>query len=110
MLPIVVRGTPLPPTFFGHGPSIIHHLYPSDRLEPKPPPKSRSSIMLPIICASTVVNNLEIPRRDRRVTVIDVAKATAANRNTGKDHLWVLTDEGNLALHGAGRTPCYGQT
>ena len=41
-------------------------------------------------------------------TVMDAANATGASRNTVKDHLRALTDQGHLTLHGAGRGTWYG--
>lgn len=51
---------------------------------------------------------LELARERGRVTVMDVAKATGASRNTVKDHLRALTEQGHLTLHGAGRGTWYG--
>lgn len=56
------------------------------------------------------VSILELARERGRVTVMDAAKATGASRNTVKDHLRALTDEGHLILHGAGRGTWYGLT
>jgi Fic family protein len=53
---------------------------------------------------------LELARERGRVTVMEAARATGANRNTVKDHLKVLVDEGHLVLHGAGRGAWYGLT
>ncbi len=53
---------------------------------------------------------LELARERGRVTVMDVAKATGASRNTVKDHLRALTAQGHLTLHGAGRGTWYGLT
>ena len=62
-----------------------------------------SSRAWPTNAAST-----ELARERGRVTVMDAAKATGASRNTVKDHLRALTDEGHLTLHGAGRGTWYG--
>ena len=50
---------------------------------------------------------LELARERGRVTVMDAANATGASRNTIKDHLRALTDQGHLTLHGAGRGTWY---
>ncbi|MBB5536254.1 Fic family protein [Rhizobium giardinii] len=54
------------------------------------------------------VSILELARERGRVTVMDAAKATGASRNTVKDHLRALTEQGHLTLHGAGRGTWYG--
>ncbi|MCJ9752486.1 Fic family protein [Neorhizobium sp. BETTINA12A] len=51
---------------------------------------------------------LELARERGRVTVMDAAKATGASRNTVKDHLRALNEQGHLTLHGAGRGTWYG--
>lgn len=51
---------------------------------------------------------LELAREPGRVTVMDAAKATGASRNTVKDHLRALNEQGHLTLHGAGRGTWYG--
>ncbi|MDP2733295.1 MAG: DUF977 family protein, partial [Hoeflea sp.] len=56
------------------------------------------------------VSILELARERGRVTVMDVARLTGASRNTVKDHLKGLTDQGHLTLHGAGRGTWYGLT
>lgn len=51
---------------------------------------------------------LELARERGRVTVMDAARLTGASRNTVKDHLRALTEQGHLTLHGAGRGTWYG--
>lgn len=51
---------------------------------------------------------LELARERGRVTVIEAARITGASRNTVKDHLKALTEQGHLKLHGAGRGTWYG--
>lgn len=53
------------------------------------------------------VSILELARERGRVTVMDAAKVTGASRNTIKDHLRALTDEGHLILHGVSRGTWY---
>ena len=50
---------------------------------------------------------LELARDHGRVTVAEAAKATGISRNTVKDHLKNLTENGYLARHGAGRGTWY---
>ncbi len=50
---------------------------------------------------------LELAREHGRLTVADAAKATGISRNTVKDHLKNLTENGHLARHGAGRGTWY---
>lgn len=54
------------------------------------------------------VTILELAREHGRVTVLEAARITGASRNTVKDHLKALTDEGYLVQHGAGRGTWYG--
>lgn len=49
------------------------------------------------------VQILELARERGRVTVSEAAKATSASRNTIKDHMKALTEDGQLTRHGAGR-------
>lgn len=51
---------------------------------------------------------LELARERGRVTVMDAANATGASRNTIKDHLRTLAEQGHLTQHGAGRGTWYG--
>lgn len=50
---------------------------------------------------------LQIVRDHGRVTVAEAAKISGTSRNTVKDHLKALTDEGHLQRHGAGRGTWY---
>lgn len=54
------------------------------------------------------VQILELAREHGRVTVGIATKATGVSRNTVRDHLRALTDQGHLTLHGAGRGAWYG--
>lgn len=56
------------------------------------------------------VSILELARERGRVTVADAVKTTGASRNTIKDHLKALVDQGHLTRHGAGRGVWYGLT
>jgi hypothetical protein len=49
---------------------------------------------------------LELARE--RSTVMEATRATDARRNTVKDHLRALTEQGHLTLHGADRGTWYG--
>ncbi|HTJ63320.1 MAG TPA: Fic family protein [Alphaproteobacteria bacterium] len=51
---------------------------------------------------------LAIARAEGRVTIATAAQATGISRNTIKDHVGRLTEQGLLALHGAGRGAWYG--
>jgi len=51
---------------------------------------------------------LELVREHGRTTVAQATRASGASRNTVKDHLKVLTEQGYLTLHGAGRGAWYG--
>jgi predicted HTH transcriptional regulator len=53
------------------------------------------------------VHILELCRERGHVTISDIAKATAANRNTIKDHVTALVDKAHLVRHGAGRGTWY---
>ena len=50
---------------------------------------------------------LEIARQHGRVTVSDAVKATKASRNTIKDHMKTLHNNGLIERHGAGRGTWY---
>ena len=50
---------------------------------------------------------LDIARTQGRVTVAEAAKITETSRNTVKDHIKALTDNGHLTRHGAGRGTWY---
>jgi predicted ArsR family transcriptional regulator len=51
---------------------------------------------------------LELARERGRVTVLEAARVSGASRNTVKEHLRSLTEQGHLTLHGAGRGAWYG--
>ena len=53
------------------------------------------------------VQILEIAREHGRVTVNEAEKATGISRNTIKDHIKALTNNGQLERHGAGRGTWY---
>ncbi|MBV1876510.1 MAG: DeoR family transcriptional regulator [Pseudomonadales bacterium] len=53
------------------------------------------------------VEILEIAREHGRVTVNDAVKATQASRNTIKDHMRTLHNNGLVERHGAGRGTWY---
>ena len=74
------------------------------RLEKK---MDRERIMLGTLPELSVVI-LELAREHGRVTVAEAAKVSGASRHTVKDHLKSLTEQGHLALHGAGRGAWYG--
>jgi Fic family protein len=54
------------------------------------------------------VQILELAREHGRVTVAAAARVSGASRNTVKDHLKALVEQGHLTLHGAGRGAWYG--
>ena len=45
---------------------------------------------------------LELARGHGRVTVAEAVRVSGASRNTIKDHLKALAEQGHLILHGAG--------
>ena len=51
---------------------------------------------------------LELAREHGRVTVAESVRISGASRNTIKDHLRALVEQGHLVLHGAGRGAWYG--
>jgi Fic family protein len=51
---------------------------------------------------------LELAREHGRVTVAEAVSISGANRNTVKDHLKALVEQGHLSLHGTGRGAWYG--
>ena len=51
---------------------------------------------------------LELAREHGRVTVAESVRISGASRNTIKDHLRALVEQGYLVLHGAGRGAWYG--
>jgi hypothetical protein len=50
---------------------------------------------------------LTIARERGRVTITTAAQATGISRNTIKDHVGRLAEQGHLALHGARRGAWY---
>jgi len=54
------------------------------------------------------VSILELAREHGRVTVAEAVRVSGASRNTIKDHLKALAEQGHLTLHGAGRGAWYG--
>ncbi len=53
------------------------------------------------------VQVLELCRERGRVTVAAVSKLTNVSRNTVKDHIAALSENGHLVRHGAGRGTWY---
>lgn len=51
---------------------------------------------------------LELVREHGRVTMGEAVRVSGASRNTIKDHLKALVEQGHLTLHGAGRGAWYG--
>ena len=51
---------------------------------------------------------LELAREHGRVTVAEAVRVSGGSRNTIKDHLKALVEQGHLTLHGAGRGAWYG--
>jgi DeoR/GlpR family transcriptional regulator of sugar metabolism len=49
-----------------------------------------------------------LAREHGRVTVAEAVRVSGASRNTIKDHLKALVEQGHLTLHGAGRGAWYG--
>jgi predicted HTH transcriptional regulator len=49
-----------------------------------------------------------LAREHGRVAVAEAARVSGTSRNTIKDHLKALVDQGQLALHGCGRGAWYG--
>lgn len=74
------------------------------RLEKK---MERERIMLATLPELSVLI-LELAREHGRVTVAETARVSGASRNTIKDHLKALVEQGHLTLHGAGRGAWYG--
>lgn len=74
------------------------------RLERK---MERERIMLAALPELSVLI-LELAREHGRVTVAEAVRASGNNRNTIKDHLKALVEQGHLTLHGAGRGAWYG--
>jgi Fic family protein len=74
------------------------------RLEKK---MERERVMLAALPELSVLI-LELTREHGRVTVAEAVRASGASRNTVKDHLKALLEQGHLILHGAGRGAWYG--
>lgn len=51
---------------------------------------------------------LELVREHGRVTISEIVRVSGISRNTVKDHLKSLAEQGHLQLHGAGRGAWYG--
>ena len=51
---------------------------------------------------------LELAREHGRVTMAEAVRVSGASRNTIKEHLRALVEQGHLVLHGAGRGAWYG--
>jgi predicted HTH transcriptional regulator len=73
------------------------------RLERK---MERERVMLAVLPELSVLI-LELAPEHSRVTVAEAARVSGASRNTVKDHLKALVEQGHLTLHGAGRGAWY---
>ena len=51
---------------------------------------------------------LEPVREHGRIRISEVLKVSGVSRNTVKDHLRALVEQGHLQLHGERRGACYG--
>lgn len=51
---------------------------------------------------------LELAREHGRVTMAEAVRVSGSSRNTIKEHLRSLVEQGHLTLHGAGRGAWYG--
>jgi Fic family protein len=74
------------------------------RLEKK---MERERIMLAALPELSVLI-LELAREHGRVTMAEAVRVSGASRNTIKEHLRALVEQGDLTLHGAGRGAWYG--
>jgi len=74
------------------------------RLEKK---MDRERVMLAAL-PELSVRILELAREHGRVTVAETVRVSGASRNTIKDQLKALVEQGHLVLHGAGRGAWYG--
>lgn len=74
-----------------------------ERLEKK---VERERIMVAALPELSVLI-LELVREHGRITISEVVRASGINRNTVKDHLKSLVEQGHLQLHGAGRGAWY---
>lgn len=75
-----------------------------DRLEKK---MERERVMVAALPELSVLI-LELVREHGRVTISEVVRVSGVSRNTVKDHLKSLAEQGHLQLHGAGRGAWYG--
>ena len=74
------------------------------RLERK---MERERVMLAAMPERSVLI-LELAREHGRVTMAEAVRVSGASRNTIKEHLRALVEQGHLVLHGAGRGAWYG--
>jgi Fic family protein len=74
------------------------------RLEKK---MERERVMLAAMPELSVLI-LELAREHGRVTMAEAVRVSGASRNTIKEHLRALVEQGHLTLHGAGRGAWYG--
>ncbi|MGO4563024.1 Fic family protein [Rhizobiales bacterium 3FA27D7] len=75
-----------------------------ERLEKK---MARERVMVAALPELSVLI-LELAREHGRVTIAEVVRASGVSRNTVKDHIRTLAEQGHLQLHGAGRGAWYG--
>lgn len=74
------------------------------RLEKK---MERERVMLAAMPELSVLI-VELAREHGRVTMAEAVRVSGASRNTIKEHLRALVEQGHLVLHGAGRGAWYG--
>lgn len=74
------------------------------RLEKK---MERERVMLAAMPELSVLI-LELAREHGRVTMAEAVRVSGSSRNTIKEHLRALVEQGHLVLHGAGRGAWYG--
>ncbi len=75
-----------------------------ERLEKK---MERERVMVAALPELSVLI-LELVREHGRVTISEIVRVSGISRNTVKDHLKSLAEQGHLQLHGAGRGAWYG--
>jgi Fic family protein len=75
-----------------------------ERLEKK---MDRERVMVAALPELSVLI-LELAREHGRVTIAEVVRVSGVSRNTVKDHIRTLAEQGHLQLHGAGRGAWYG--
>ncbi len=75
-----------------------------ERLEKK---MQRERVMVAALPELSVLI-LELAREHGRVTIAEVVRVSGVSRNTVKDHIRTLAEQGHLQLHGAGRGAWYG--